>query len=148
MKIAYIYPSSPEIEYPEIPSLPPLPAIICIACEEVPYEISVAMNIGIVDIPKCDPYYPYTIYVKILFEGNEIVTPETQSVSFRHKAFTSPDGLFAMRHSYIEKFTIEKYGTYTFCASLYDRDLTEKPEDEDGLVHRAECSIVIAKDWR
>ncbi|UNK75799.1 hypothetical protein [Raoultella planticola] len=144
-RIAYFYASSPDIAYPEMPAIPPDGAILCIESDTFPKEVPITLNVAIVNITKGNPY---SFHIKVLLDDMEISKGNTQASPIRYRTYLSGEGEFAVRHSFLETYTLDKPGSYTFVINLYDKYLTEPPVSDDGLVHRAECSIAIAKSWR
>ncbi|WP_117125313.1 hypothetical protein [Klebsiella quasivariicola] len=145
-RIAYFYASTPDIAYPEILSIPPDGANLCIESDKFPSEFPIVLNVAIVNLKKASPY---SFHIKVLLDDEEISKGDTQqALSVRYKAYLSSEGDFAVRHSFYETYAFDEPGCYTFLIRLYDSYLTTPPIGDEGIVHQAECSIVIAKEWR
>ncbi|WP_139157066.1 hypothetical protein [Klebsiella pneumoniae] len=143
-RIAYFYASTPDIAHAEIPSLPPDSAILCIESDRFPREVPITLNVAIVNLEKG---MPYSFHIKVLLDDIEVSQGSTQASPVRYRAYQSNEGEFAVRHSFFETYTLDKPGSYTFVINLYDQYLTEPPADDARVVHRAECSIAIARSW-
>ncbi|MCW2473394.1 MULTISPECIES: hypothetical protein [unclassified Symbiopectobacterium] len=144
-RIAYFYASSSQVSYPEIPSLPPDGALICLDSDKFPNEMSFVLNVAVVNLPRGAPY---SFYITVLYNGLDISSGETKSSPLRHKGYLSRNGDYCVQHSFIETYTIEQPGCYTFKIFLYDHNIDSAPTDDAGLIHQSECSIAIAKEWR
>lgn len=145
MKFAYFYASSPEISYPEIPTVPPLPAIMCIECDAFPKKVNIALNVALVGLAA---EQEYSLDVTIFSNGKLVKSDKDIYEPFRAAHMRSSDNDLATRYSFIDVFLAERPGIYTFITCLYEGSVPKSDEEKNAYIDRAECSVVIAKEWR
>ncbi|MDF7650779.1 hypothetical protein PUG42_19795 [Erwiniaceae bacterium L1_54_3] len=145
MKFAYFYASSPEIEFPEMLGVAPMHAILSVQTEQFPSYVDLALNVAIIEIISGEPFW---LDVKIYHDGKEVKSTKDEYQPFRRASYTSSNNDFVARYSFLDNFLAEMPGTYTFIAKIYEGATPKGDDEADNYVHQAECSIVIAKEWR
>lgn len=145
MKIGYFYPSSPEIEYPEVKGLPPSPGITVIESKEIPKEAAVALNFSILDLNDDEPF---AVHIALYLNGEKQPSSNGEYTPFRAKSFISKSGKISERYSVIEPFKIKQEGVYTLKMFLFDHHLSSDGVDTNLAIDSTECSILIAEEWK
>ncbi|WP_241648928.1 hypothetical protein [Rosenbergiella collisarenosi] len=142
MKICYFYPSSAEIEYPEIKELAPSSAIMAIDVDTFPKNASIALNFAVACLPdeafclvRVDPY----------FEGKKKDSIINEYQPFRSKEISSTSGISISRYSVIEPFSALEEGLYTFKMYIFREHPGINTDDLTCADDTSECSVLISR---